>query len=127
MPDDEVQGIGGADPERRKICGGEVQTLEGGVEERSVEQAGLDQTVGGAQDEDRGPAPAGPPRHFPDEQGAAAVQRDEERQRGEIAYRHVAQQILADQRGQQGQPEHGPEAAATLRIRSDCGCSFVAH
>jgi hypothetical protein len=66
-------------------------------------------TYPSAQDEDRGPAVAGAAHHLPDEQGATAVHRDQERQRRQFPDRDVAEQVLADQRGEHGQREGGQQ------------------
>ncbi|GAA3281223.1 hypothetical protein GCM10020218_034660 [Dactylosporangium vinaceum] len=84
--------------------------LEAGVEQRLVDQAGLDHAVGRAQQQDRRPPAPVAAGDLADQQGAPAVHRDQERQAREDPDAQVAQQILADERGEHQQAGDGTES-----------------
>jgi hypothetical protein len=83
------------------------------VEEQLVRQAPLDQAVRDAEHEHRDRSPSGPAGHLADEQRPAAVHRCEQRQEErDLRDGEVPQQALADQRGEDEEPDRGSGAAA---------------
>jgi hypothetical protein len=86
------------------------QASNEGGEQRLVDQARLDEAVGRAERQDGRPAAAGAPGHLPHQQGAAAVERHQEQQRGQLPDGDVAQQVLPHPRGEHEQADHGSEA-----------------